>query len=36
MDDLETMLRGWGGRTAEAGGLPAGTLAEAFRVVATG
>ncbi len=36
MDGLETMLRGWGGRTAEAGGLPAGTLAEAFRVVATG
>lgn len=36
MDDLEGMLRSWGERTAQAGGLPAGRLAEAFRVVATG
>lgn len=36
MDDLETLLRGWGARTAEAAGLPEGRLAEAFRVVQTG
>jgi LmbE family N-acetylglucosaminyl deacetylase len=36
MDDLETMLRGWGARTAAAAGLPEGSLAEAFRVVTTG
>ncbi len=35
MDDLETLLRNWGRRTAEAVGLPEGTLAEAFRVVDT-
>jgi LmbE family N-acetylglucosaminyl deacetylase len=36
MDDLEGMLRMWGGRTAEAAGLPEGRLAEGFRIVATG
>jgi LmbE family N-acetylglucosaminyl deacetylase len=36
MDDLETMLRGWGARTAAAAGLPEGSLAEAFRIVSTG
>lgn len=36
MDDLEGLLRQWGERTAEAAGLPAGHLAEAFRVVSTG
>lgn len=36
MDDLEGMLRMWGERTAQAAGLPAGSLAEAFRIVATG
>jgi LmbE family N-acetylglucosaminyl deacetylase len=36
MDDLEGMLRMWGGRTAEAAGLPAGRLAETFRIVTTG
>ena len=35
MDDLEGLLRGWGARTAEAAGLPAGRLAEAFRTVVT-
>ena len=34
--DLEDMLRMWGSRTAEAAGMPSGTLAEAFRVVVTG
>lgn len=34
LDDLESMLRGWGEHTAAAAGLPAGTLAEAFRIVA--
>ena len=34
-DDLEPMIRAWGTRTAEAGGLPEGRLAEAFRVVDT-
>jgi LmbE family N-acetylglucosaminyl deacetylase len=33
MDDLEGMLRSWGQRTAEAGGLPEGALAEVFRIV---
>lgn len=35
MEDLEGMLRMWGQRVAEAAGLHEGTLAEAFRVVAT-
>ena len=35
MDDLEGRIRGWMTATAEAAGLPAGRLAEAFRVVAT-
>ena len=33
--DLEKMVREWGERNAEAGGLPAGRIAEAFRVVNT-
>jgi LmbE family N-acetylglucosaminyl deacetylase len=36
MAELEQMLRGWLGRTAELGGLPAGSLAEAFQVLQTG
>jgi LmbE family N-acetylglucosaminyl deacetylase len=36
MEDLEGMLRSWAARTAAAGGLPEGRLAEAFRVVSTG
>lgn len=36
MDDLEGMLRGWMSRNAAAGGLPDGSLAEAFQVVDTG
>lgn len=36
LSDLEDMLRMWGSRTAEAAGMPSGTLAEAFRVVVTG
>ena len=36
LDDLETMLRQWGGRTAAAFGLPEGRLAEVFRIVSTG
>jgi len=35
-DDLDTMVRGWLAATAQAGGLPAGRLAEAFKVVTTG
>jgi LmbE family N-acetylglucosaminyl deacetylase len=35
MEDLEGMLRGWLGMNAEAGGLPPGRLAEAFRVIST-
>ena len=35
MDDLEGRLRQWGGVNAEAGGLPAGRLAERFFVVDT-
>jgi LmbE family N-acetylglucosaminyl deacetylase len=35
-EQLETLLRGWGGQTAVAGGLGEDRLAEAFRVVATG
>lgn len=31
--DLEAMLRGWNGGVAAAAGLPAGRLAEAFRIV---
>jgi LmbE family N-acetylglucosaminyl deacetylase len=33
--ELEQMLRNWGQLTAERGGLPAGRLAEAFRIVNT-
>lgn len=33
--DLEKMVREWGERNAEAGGLPKGRIAEAFRVVNT-
>ena len=36
MEDLETMLRGWGTHIAQAAGLPEGRLAEMFRVVHTG
>jgi len=36
MADLESMLRGWATHTAQAAGLPEGTLAEGFRVVSTG
>lgn len=35
MDQLEEWIRGWGERNAEAGGLPSGRLAEAFRVITT-
>ncbi len=35
-DDLEDLLRGWQTMMAEAGGLPEGRLAEAFRIVVTG
>lgn len=35
MTDLETRMRGWGAMVAEAGGLPAGRLAEAFGRVDT-
>lgn len=34
-DDLEEMIRGWLSMTADSGGLPAGRLAEAFKVVPT-
>ncbi len=30
MDDLETLIRGWGARQAKAGGLPEGRFAESF------
>ena len=36
MADLTDRMRGWFGAMAAAGGLPAGRLAEAFHVVATG
>lgn len=36
VEDLEGMLREWGGRIAARFDLPEGALAEAFRVVATG
>lgn len=36
MEDLESMLRMWGGRTAQAAGFPEGRLAEMFRIVQTG
>jgi LmbE family N-acetylglucosaminyl deacetylase len=36
MGDLEGMLRGWGGHTAQAARLPAGRLAEGFRIVTIG
>jgi LmbE family N-acetylglucosaminyl deacetylase len=36
MDDLEPLLRDWGGRIAERFGLAEGRLAEAFQVVKTG
>jgi LmbE family N-acetylglucosaminyl deacetylase len=35
-DGLEEMLRGWLSRSAEAAGLPAGRLAEAFQVLQSG
>lgn len=35
MEELETWIKGWGERNAEAGGLDQGRLAEAFRVVTT-
>ncbi len=35
-EDLDEMVRGWLTMIAERGGMPAGTLAEGFRVVATG
>jgi len=35
-DGLETMLRGWLGRSAAQAGLPEGRLAEAFQVLQTG
>ena len=35
LDDLEGMLRTWGERTAATAGLPAGRLAELYRVIAT-
>lgn len=35
MDNLENFLRGWLSRSAEAGGLPEGRLAEAFQVLDT-
>lgn len=35
MDELDTMLRGWLGMNAKAGGLPEGRLAEAYRVLDT-
>jgi LmbE family N-acetylglucosaminyl deacetylase len=36
MTDLETFLRGWLSRSAEAAGFPQGRLAEAFQVLSTG
>jgi LmbE family N-acetylglucosaminyl deacetylase len=36
MEDLEGMLRDWGGRVAGRFDLPEGSLAEAFRVISTG
>ena len=33
--ELEKMVREWGERNAETGGLPKGRIAEAFRVVNT-
>lgn len=35
MEDLEGLLRGWATRQAEAGGLPAGRLAESYQVLDT-
>ena len=35
MDDLDELIRSWGGRLAERFGLPEGRLAEAFQVVRT-
>jgi LmbE family N-acetylglucosaminyl deacetylase len=32
---MDAMIRGWGAMTAEQGGLPAGSLAEAFRAIDT-
>jgi LmbE family N-acetylglucosaminyl deacetylase len=34
-DDIDTMVRGWMTMNAQAGGLPEGRLAEAYKVVAT-
>jgi LmbE family N-acetylglucosaminyl deacetylase len=36
MENLEEFLRGWHARNAEQGGLPEGSLAEAFQVINTG
>lgn len=36
MDDLDSRLRGWSAATAQRHGLPEGSLAEAFQVVAIG
>ena len=36
MENLETFLRGWLSRAAEAAGFPDGQLAEAFQVLSTG
>ena len=36
LDDLDTRIRSWNAATAERFGLPSGTLAEAFQVVAVG
>jgi hypothetical protein len=35
MEQLEEFLRGWLSRTAAAGGLPEGRLAETFQVIDT-
>ena len=36
MTELENFLRGWLSRAAAQGGLPEGSLAEAFQVLSTG
>jgi hypothetical protein len=35
MENLEEMLREWGQRNAGMGNLPAGRIAEAFKIVST-
>lgn len=35
MEELDSWIKGWAERNAEAGGLPSGRLAEAFRIVTT-